>query len=309
MQNLKVFLIALIVILMCVATWFAYTADYKYTGDIASLQKAIDNQLAITESPSFRRSLNIEILELLETEQGIVAFVRHRTREQSFGFALFDRGPNRRYQLTGWTLNGFIPYTNFVLVDPFVLSRWTEGGFCTGEQILIAGFNVEEIYEFGVRFTPTVNGAIQDEYGEWQRLFIGEAVFPVERGQFLIKKSREELFELAGIDEPEEPEDWRHSVFALAYNIASLYNRAGEDITAQFELPLRQAASDGGGIGRLPPTGRVFMILLVGAVLVRLVIKPPVRSRSLQTQQSQNIEPSANQAFEPEADPLDKEKS
>jgi hypothetical protein len=62
-------------------------------------------------------------------------------------------------------------------------------------------------------------------------------------------------------------------------------------LPSQFGTQVRGGGS--GGIGRLPPTGQLFLILIIGAILIRLVIKPPVRSRLLQKQQNQDPEPEA----------------
>ena len=308
MKKLKILLIAVIVILMGVATWFVYTADYKYTGDIASLQQAMldfNQQVCGT-----RAGLHVEILNITETERGITAFVRQRftirdDESQSFGFVRFERGSNRRYRLDSYWMEQFIPYSNFVMASVFPENPFTFFFRYVNADVAIAGFNVGEAHKFGIRFTHD-SAFITEETGIPQRYFVGTVLFPIESKNFVKEFKIEELIELAEFTEEFAP--FAH--IATVYPIASLYDAAGREITSRFEIPGRNQSGRGNAI---PPSSlnmdHIYYILLIGAILIGLVIRPPGRKRSLQTQQSQNFEPSANQAFEPEADPLDKEKS
>ena len=285
---------------MGVATWFVYTADYKYTGDIASLQQAMldfNQQVCGT-----RAGLHVEILNVTETERGITAFVRQRftirdDESQSFGFVRFERGPNRRYRLDSHWMEQFIPYSNFVIASAFPDdSAWLSWFHSFNADVAIAGFNVGEAHSFGIRFTHD-RAFIPAEVGVPQRYFVGEVLFPIESENFVKEIRMEELLELVEFTEEFAP--FAHN--ARVYPVASLYDAAGTEITSHFAIPGR---NQGGGGFTIPPssnTGKIFLILFIGALLIGLVIKPPVRSRSLQTQQ--------NQELEPEADPLDKEKS
>jgi len=298
MKNLKIFLIAIIVVLVGVAIWFAYTADYKYTSDIASLQQAIENKAndgARVNSRVMSEGLNVEILEVAETEQGLVAFVRHRVIEQSFGFVFFERGPNRRYRFQTHRMERFVPYSSFVTVRNEFVDFGEYRALVFHDEVIIAGFNVGDVSEFGIKITRDVDNFIELEDGTWQRLFIGEVILPIESEQFIKVLKRDYVLELAELTDEdllrtaERIQEFRRPAVADIYEVARLYNDAGIDITETFAIevshPIRQGVGGGSLFATTPYSGRVFFILIVGAILIRLVIKPPVRSRPLQKQQ------------------------
>jgi hypothetical protein len=284
MKNLKTFLIVVIVVLTGTTIWFVYTADYKYTNDKAALQQAIDDMSIRT-----RAGLNVEILEIAETEQGAIAFVRQRLtireeNSQSLGFVRFERGPNRRYRVESHWMEQFIPYSNFVMASTFFENPWGHVFLDPRADVAIGGFEVGEAHKFGIRFTHD-SAFIEDvETDEFQRYFIGEVLFPIENENFVKEITLEELLER--VEFAEEFESFVHN--ARVYPVASLYDDTGIEITQRFAISGRSQGSGGRSIPLAVNTERIFFILFVGATLIGLVIKPPVRNRTLKKQQSQD---------------------
>ena len=294
MKTLKILVIALVIVLTGMASWFIYTADYKYTADVTSLQQAIDDTKNL--SPQWLR-LSVEILEVAETESGLIALVKHRIGEQAFGYVKFARGPNRRYRLESFRIDTRIPYTSFVTVsNPFVGSDENFAPIFDNEVVVI-GVNLSSVSEFGIKITRDLDNFVVLEDGEWERVFIGEAILPVESEQFIKILKRDDILALAELTDEdllrtEELAEYFHRpAVADIYERTRLYDVAGVDITENFALPRIEDGRNrvqSGSFHVWVNTRLIFFIVLVAAILIRLVIKPPVRNRSLKKPQNQD---------------------
>jgi len=249
----KVAAVAVIVFIFAFIAYL-YCDDYPLSGDQGSLEIAISGLV----SGSLNTTDDVRILETIDNDRERIVFFQRKDDNQVYGFAYFIKGLNMRYRITDYSLMP-IPYSAFVFVEPS-LSR---------TELVIGGYNLEGIHSYGVQLTGDQYIEISDE--EFYKEILAEAIFSVERGQFLTMITLDE-FNMKARDTP----DGFPSPLWPYYSSA-LYDENGNDISEEFRLPEVVAgwAKSGSLSHNVNFFPVVIFLLVLGAVVIGLILRKP----------------------------------
>ena len=160
-----VMMIALATIVAIAAIARAHYSVYRYKGDAESLSLAIAKEIYSS----------ITIVDMQEVGKQLIVFAKFDYKNQTYGFACFERGLNGRYRFANSVWRD-IPYKasifalNYNLnVDPALFSFAGVTSY-----FLVGGDNCDSIEQYGLRIANPITGEIELEK------------FPVESDSFLI---------------------------------------------------------------------------------------------------------------------------
>jgi len=258
-MNKKIrFAIAIVVVIfMAASSIFIYTSAFPLTDDRNVLSQAISDNYMKASGLDVGRGIEIYILETIETERGIRIFFRVENREQTFGFAFFQRAFfDLGYTLTESTLE-ILPYSAFVVANNY-----------TGREpsVFFAGYNLRDVHSFGVELQSVFSGTgTMPSPSGWGNIE-DEIIFQIGGEQFFEKVPMDIISALS------PPLFSQILSWYIPSQQGTLYDAQGNDITSNFVIA---NAMEGQTVNfRSPPainTSLIFSILLFGIIFIQFI--------------------------------------
>ena len=252
---------AVAAVLTLVAIVLVYGQTYPLKNDKDVLSQVINDFLSVRRPLSGRsidyrpdEVIDIYVLETIRVRRGLAAFFKIRDDRRIFGFALFERGFNMRYGMSGFTIAP-IPYSAVIIARTF-----------DHDNIMVGAYNAAGIHSFGIQFAG--DRWIEIDEDEWQREFVVEAMFPAKGEQFFFIIPINEVYEQAGFS-AEEIRQIRQILPA-----GRLYDEAGNDISNYYYIQGIDSGWRSGGSSAV--SVNVFLIVAVfifGGAIVRSLLK------------------------------------